>query len=136
VDERHRSAVPASDQVKGVVMVVDDDYEGTDALRFLLESHGYVVWTAGNGREALDRLRSGPRPCVVVLDLFMPVMNGWEFLRERSRDIRIARVPVIVVTGGQGGLGTVTEPLLRKPLNVLALLDEVDRVCGDAPSMS
>lgn len=111
-------------------MVVDDDDDGTDALRFLLESHGYVVWTAGNGREALDHLRRGPRPCVVILDLVMPVMNGWEFLRERARDIRIARVPVVVITGGQADSGTLKEPVLKKPLHFMALLDEVNRACA------
>lgn len=81
-------------------MIVEDDAELREGLASLLALEGYDVETAADGREALERLRSGALPpCLILLDLMMPTMSGWEFRREQSRDPALCRVPVIVVTG-------------------------------------
>jgi CheY-like chemotaxis protein len=82
-----------------VVMVVEDDYAIRETLRELLEEEGYRVTQASNGAEALARLRDsdGP-PTLILLDLMMPVMDGWEFRDAIAGDPRLAEIPVIVIS--------------------------------------
>jgi CheY-like chemotaxis protein len=79
------------------VLVVDDDGLTRDALAMTLEAAGYAVRHASDGREALRLLRAPPPPFAVLLDIVMPGMNGWEFLRERdANNPELADIPVIV----------------------------------------
>jgi serine/threonine-protein kinase len=80
------------------VLIVDDEPATRQAMALALEAEGYRVTEAANGREALDALRCEPRPCLILLDLMMPVMDGWQFLRERMADPALAAIPVIVVS--------------------------------------
>src|SRR4051812_23576179 len=80
------------------VLVVEDDRDIREALSDLLEMEGFKVYTAGNGKEALSVLKEISSPCVVLLDLFMPVMSGFEFLTAQSHDHIIATIPVIIVS--------------------------------------
>ena len=80
------------------VLVVDDDTPSVDALRVCSKSAGHRVDCAGNGREALSRLREASGYCVILLDIMMPVMNGYEFREEQLKDPNLASIPVIVVT--------------------------------------
>ncbi|MEO8480931.1 MAG: response regulator [Acidobacteriota bacterium] len=114
----------------GNVLIVDDDVDGVDALKYLLESHGYHVDSAGNGREALEYLRTGARPCVVILDLAMPVMNGWQFLAARQSDEALASIPVIVVTASQPAPGAESELVMTKPVDLDDLLARVGAACA------
>src|SRR5687768_5509935 len=79
------------------VVVVEDDEEIRDSMRDALEIEGYAVSTYSNGKEALDGLRKLGIPCLILLDLMMPVMNGWEFLQAMKAE-RFAEVPVYVVS--------------------------------------
>ncbi len=82
------------------VFVVEDDYFIRTGLQMLLEMDGHHVQGAANGREALDLLKGSPRlPCVILLDLMMPVMDGIEFRRLQLQDPNISHVPVIIITG-------------------------------------
>jgi CheY-like chemotaxis protein len=114
----------------GSVLIVDDDVDGVTALRYLLESHGYRVQSAGNGREALHYLRQGARPSVVILDLAMPIMNGWQFLAAREGDEALASIPVIVVTASQPAPGAESEMVMTKPVDLDALLDRIGAACA------
>jgi CheY-like chemotaxis protein len=78
-----------------VVLIVDDDADLRRALARILRQHGYVPTTAANGQEALDYLRRGERPALIVLDLAMPVLDGWAFLNERNRDDDFRSIPVV-----------------------------------------
>jgi CheY-like chemotaxis protein len=78
------------------VLVVDDDWQTRYALTLTLEAAGYVVLQATDGQDALRQLREGPRPDVILLDMVMPVMNGWEFRREQAHDPALADIPVVV----------------------------------------
>ncbi len=80
------------------VLVVDDNEGIRVVMTAALDSQGYRVSTAANGQEALDLLRKGPLPDLILLDLMMPVMDGWEFLHARRRDARLTAVPVLIVS--------------------------------------
>jgi CheY-like chemotaxis protein len=123
------------------VLVVDDDADIRDSIGDILELRGYSVERAANGREALERLRSGPLPCVILLDLMMPVLNGWEFRAQQTSDETLAKVPVVVISGDgsadQKAASIGVAEYLRKPLELSAILDVVKRHCGaGAPAKS
>jgi CheY-like chemotaxis protein len=77
------------------ILVVDDDTDIRDGMQLMLEGEGYLVATANNGREALALLSAGMRPCVIVMDLEMPVMNGVEFRQEQLQHPTIASIPFV-----------------------------------------
>src|SRR5579885_3279154 len=81
------------------ILIIEDELEIRENLKALLELEGYQVITAGNGREGLEALKSAPRPCLILLDLLMPVMTGDEFLRELTSQDALATIPVCVVSG-------------------------------------
>lgn len=112
------------------VLVVDDDDDVRDALREVLEERRYMVLTARNGHDALKAL-SVVRVALVLLDLSMPEMNGWEFLERKAADPKIASVPVVVVTAMAAAVVGPVEPrvaeVLRKPLGARTLLESVQR---------
>jgi CheY-like chemotaxis protein len=80
------------------VLIVDDEVSTRDALSELLGKDGRAIVTAGDGQEAFERLADIPRPCLIVLDLMMPRMDGWEFIRRQSADPSIASIPTIVLS--------------------------------------
>jgi CheY-like chemotaxis protein len=82
----------------GAVLIVDDDKELRDCLADLLEDEGYDVATAANGAEALAYLERHQRPSLILLDLMMPVMNGWQFRDRQLESADLAEIPVIVMT--------------------------------------
>jgi CheY-like chemotaxis protein len=84
-----------------IILVVDDDPDLSEALSDLLLMIGYRPLQAANGREALDLIRAGLRPSLILLDLMMPVMNGWQFREAQLQDPTVASVPVIVLTAAQ-----------------------------------
>ncbi|HKA35807.1 MAG TPA: response regulator [Thermoanaerobaculia bacterium] len=115
------------------VLVVDDDYAVLDAIKDVLEDEGYEVTLAANGLEALKELRRGDRPCLILLDLMMPVMNGWEFRREQLQDTTLAGIPTILITAHSRADENTTElkasGFLRKPAQPNTLLETVGRYC-------
>jgi len=114
----------------GVVLVIDDDPELRVSIASLLRSHGYRVIEAQHGKDGLDRL-SEERPDVILLDLNMPVMDGWEFRTEQQRlvDERLAAVPVLLCTAELNGDKYKEDlnaaALLEKPLDLDRMLDAV-----------
>jgi CheY-like chemotaxis protein len=117
----------------GWVLVVDDDADIRESITDVLEMRGYRVQSAVNGQQALDILRGGGRPCVILLDLMMPVLNGWEFRAEQTRDESLASVPVVIISGdgstSQKAATMGISQYLRKPLELSVMLDVVKRHC-------
>jgi CheY-like chemotaxis protein len=112
-------------------MIVDDDEEIRETLADLLSEEGYDVVEAGDGADALHRLHDGALPSVILLDLMMPKMDGWQFHGELRRDPSLASIPVVVMTAaGQRGtnLADVRE-VLHKPFNLDVVLEVVSRFC-------
>lgn len=118
------------------VLVVDDDKEIRETFSDALTYEGYPVATAGNGAEALAYLRANPPPCLVLLDLMMPVLNGLEFLEALQHETAVAPVPIIVVSAA--ARDQVAQALrypgvsgrLDKPVHLSSLLQTVERFCA------
>ena len=111
------------------ILVVEDDIRALDALTDLLEASGYSVRRAQNGQEALveakDRL-----PGMILLDLSMPVMDGWEFMRQQRLEPLIADIPVVVITALVSAVPAGAKALVIKPINVNRLMSLVEKYCA------
>jgi CheY-like chemotaxis protein len=119
---------------KGEVLIVEDDTDLRQALSQILADEGYRVDGAEHGLHALEQLRDGCRPCVILLDLTMPVMNGWQFRDQQRQDPDLAEIPVVVISAG-ANLSEQIVPLgiqdyIRKPIQLGQLLATVQRYCG------
>ena len=114
-----------------LVMVVDDDDDIRETLAGLLEDEGYQVVSFPHGKEALDALKGGLAPRVILLDLMMPVMDGAEFRRAQLGDPALAAIPVILITAA--GLEPIRRDdyseVLRKPLKIDRVLQVVAEYC-------
>jgi CheY-like chemotaxis protein len=114
------------------VLIVEDDEDVREFMDILLSSSGYETATARNGAEALEAVRQ-THPCLVLLDLMMPVMDGWTFRDRQLADPEIADVPVVCVTAvseTQQVTQRLRAPCLKKPVEFGPLLDEVRRACS------
>ncbi|HUL60967.1 MAG TPA: response regulator [Anaeromyxobacteraceae bacterium] len=111
------------------LLVVEDDIDVREVLVDALRAEGYAVEAARNGQEALALLAVGPVPDAIVLDLLMPVMNGWQFREAQLRDTALARIPVIVVSASApGSIGASVH--LTKPFELATLIAAVERVAA------
>jgi DNA-binding response OmpR family regulator len=120
---------------KKTVLVVDDDRDIRDVLTDALEAEGYRVVTAADGQEALDWLRRRlVRPCIVLLDLMMPRMDGIQFRTESLNDADLAVIPVVVLSADPSVIATAKSlnfaGSLRKPVPLDALLAAVHAHCA------
>jgi len=122
---------PEEQRVSGTVLIVEDDLDTREMLGRFLELEGYRVETAENGKRALERLGSGMGACVILLDLMMPVMDGWQFRQEQIRDASLADIPVIVVSAaGRERLEKIhANAYLSKPVDLDELLGCVTQFC-------
>jgi CheY-like chemotaxis protein len=119
------------------ILVVEDNDDVREMMAVTLELEGHEVSTAVNGRDALNKLRAGERPCVILLDLMMPVMNGWEFRRAIETDPILKKVPVVIVSAtAELARTTVADAYLPKPLDIDELLDVVGGFCGGCARIS
>jgi CheY-like chemotaxis protein len=116
----------------GGILVVDDDPDIRESLREVLEDEGYEVRCVGNGRDALDFLKAAsPQPCVILLDLMMPVMDGWQFRREQKQIAEIADIPLVVITAtGKRPVLIDAAELVMKPLDLNRLFEAIERYCS------
>jgi CheY-like chemotaxis protein len=117
------------------VLVVDDDLEIRETMRQILEVEGYQVAVASNGANALDLLHRGLAPRLILLDLMMPVMNGWELREALQRDSRLKTIPIVVFTG-DGSAAAKAESghaagYITKPIDLEPLLACVAGFCRD-----
>ena len=120
--------MPVNGNIPRTILLVDDDHDVAEALSTVLADEGYDVATASNGREALVYLKSHTAPRLILLDVMMPVMDGYEFRIEQQRDPAIADIPVVVLTAGSMGervaeMGVTAH--MRKPVDLDRLLSEV-----------
>jgi CheY-like chemotaxis protein len=114
------------------VLIVEDDDDVREMMELLLKSHDYETMTARNGLEALAQMRRR-RPCLVLLDIHMPLMSGWEFRRRQLDDPSLADVPVVCITALFDPEDVVRQlglPCLSKPADFPTVMHEVEAHCG------
>ena len=113
------------------ILLVDDEPDLREDLAFLLTDEGFVVRTAANGAEALGLLEAGARPSVILLDLMMPVMDGWETRARLRATPELARIPIIVLSGFANDDRDIAAldvaAYLAKPIGVGRLREVVER---------
>ena len=120
------------------VLIVDDDTDVRQALSELLQDEGYCVEGAADGRDALAKLRDGLRPGVILLDLMMPGMNGWDFRQEQLDDPELRDLPVVVITASGRNPDDIRTQLgpvevVAKPIQPTELIDLVERLASPEP---
>jgi CheY-like chemotaxis protein len=114
---------------KSSVLIVEDEVESRETLRDLLELEGYQVRTAANGREALDVLNAADtRICIMLLDLFMPVMDGWQVIDQLRADGRLGCPHVVIITSA-AHRAPAGIPVIEKPLDLDKVMTAVGRYC-------
>ena len=127
------------EQVAHHILVVEDDAVMRDSIAELLEEEGYTVAVANGGEQGLAYLQQSPRPSLILLDLMMPAMNGWEFHSQLQRDPSLATIPVVILSAvadfqrRRGKLDVAA--ILPKPVNISHLLDVITQTLADSPEV-
>ena len=103
--------------------MVDDDTDAAEALVDILGHNGYEAAAVHNGIEALGHLKDERLPDVMIVDLFMPQMTGWDLIRELKRNGDLARIPIIVVSAFAYTAAVTADAMLSKPLDMETLLN-------------
>jgi two-component system, chemotaxis family, chemotaxis protein CheY len=122
----------ASEGLRGkTLLVVEDDTISREGLAVVLRREGYAVALAQNGQEALDYLRDNPAPDLILLDMFMPVVDGWEFLRRVRNEETTTSIPIILNTAGVTARDWAVDHgcagFVPKPIQIQNLLEEIGR---------
>jgi len=115
------------------ILVVEDEADVREAISNLLYYRAFTVKSAPDGRQAIAQLQDGYRPCLILLDLSMPGMDGTAFRQEQQATAECADIPVVIVSGHDDGEDIATtlgaRAFLRKPVRITTLLDALDRHC-------
>jgi CheY-like chemotaxis protein len=115
------------------VLLVEDDLDIRDTMSELMEAEGYRVMTAGDGAEGIELLRAGNRPRAVLLDKFMPRLDGVAVLAAMAADAALSNIPVVWMSGDQQRPPSVAA-ILNKPFNAESLMSTLRSVCdGSRP---
>lgn len=116
------------------VLIIEDEPGVRETIKDILEMEGFAVTTAENGEEALKLLQASQHPCLILLDLMMPVMNGWQFLEALKKDHQhvLATIPVVVVSA-VADLASVQQQyacrIMKKPVSVATLVELAHEYC-------
>jgi CheY-like chemotaxis protein len=114
------------------ILVVDDDFDVREALCEALEYEGYQVHGVEHGRAALDYIKQrNANPCLILLDLMMPVMDGMAFREEQLKDPAIASIPVVLITaaGTHAASRVLADGVLHKPLRIESVIQAIETHC-------
>jgi CheY-like chemotaxis protein len=122
--------------MKRDILVVDDDADLRETLELLLDDSGYRVTAVASGKAALDRLKAGAHPSLILLDLMMPEMNGWEFLERAQADAVLDAIPIVIMTARKAAdlQPPPSRHVLRKPFDSRRLLTTIERYATAGPS--
>jgi CheY-like chemotaxis protein len=112
------------------VLVVEDEEDLRETMREALESNGYAVVAAREGQEALDQLERIEHLCLVILDLLMPGMNGWDFFAKFRARPGLADVPVVVHSSAPSRAPAGVTRVLKKPVDLEHLLSVIRQYCA------
>ena len=120
------------------ILCIEDEPEMIDLIRLILGRRGFEVIGAAGGKDGLDKLQSGPQPDLVLLDLMMPDLDGWEVYQQMKADEKTKDIPVIVVTAKAQSIDKVlglhiakVDDYIAKPFSPQELLSSVEKVLGE-----
>lgn len=115
-----------------MILIVDDEPAIAEVMGFALRDEGYDVATAHDGEAALEFLRAGPSPCLAIMDLMMPGMNGWELRDAMLAEPELADIPVVILSAFAAGDMADLRPaaVIQKPFQLDHVLEVVARHCG------
>ena len=121
--------------MENTVLIVEDDSMVRESLQMILETYGYSVLSATNGKDALDTLKKVNKPCLILLDIMMPVMNGWEFLKAKDTEPKLKDMPVVILSAADANdpMAKKAVKFLPKPVNIETLLRVLSNYCENAP---
>jgi CheY-like chemotaxis protein len=115
-------------------LIVDDHTDGRETLSDLLDLYGFEVLCASDGQEALDVLHRGERPCLILVDLVMPKLDGWGFRQKQQERHDWSEIPVVAMTGRTSAVSTPHkvefDGYLLKPINLPDLLEVLNEHCS------
>ena len=113
------------------ILIIEDEESIRQTLRDVFELKGFTVYSATNGAEGIRELREMPqKPCVVLLDLMMPVVNGWQFLDVQRNDPKLSDIPIIICSAYEESAKAVhPEGFVAKPVQLATLLAAVNKFC-------
>ena len=114
------------------VLVVEDEEDLREMMRDALELSGYAVVTADDGQDALDKLGHIESLCLIILDLLMPVMNGWDFLTAMRKRSELMAVPIVIHSSAPGPAPPGVARVIQKPVQFESLLTIVREYCSAA----
>ncbi|MEO5668096.1 MAG: response regulator [Bdellovibrionota bacterium] len=105
------------------ILVVEDDSSIRETIKDILESEGYHVFTAVNGKDGLEKVHRIPKPCLVLLDMMMPVMSGQEFINNVSSDVMLAPIPILIFSAHYDEITNKgVKAIIKKPADINVLL--------------
>jgi CheY-like chemotaxis protein len=114
------------------ILVIEDDHDTRVSLRRNLEMAGYFVFSAAHGAQGLETLKRIRPPCLILLDIIMPIMNGEEFIKEIEADPELHTIPVVVVSAFPEKAKTlIAASFVQKPVNLKTLLEVVQKYCPE-----
>lgn len=109
------------------ILLIDDDHDNRVTLRLILEEHGYEVWTAANGRLALEMLEKQSLPDLVLLDMMMPLMDGEEFLKQVEVKHHLSSLPILILTSYREKLQKIgKKPVIMKPIDLESFAQQIE----------
>jgi CheY-like chemotaxis protein len=115
------------------ILLIEDDDDIRESLAEILKLRGYHVVEVANGQDALDHLAAGLAPCLIILDLMLPVMSGWEFRNRQLADTRWSQIPTVLLSSindlEQHSQRLRAVAFLAKPIDFESLYNTVDRYC-------
>lgn len=112
-------------------LIIEDDEDIRESFKFALEFEGYRVFTACNGKDAISVLSKIPKPCLIFLDLMMPVMNGVEFLKAIENEKAYSSIPVVVVSAFTDRAKNIkVNQIVSKPIDLAKVLDIAKEYCA------
>jgi two-component system chemotaxis response regulator CheY len=114
------------------ILVIEDDINIREVLKSVLEFEGYSVETASNGKEGFDIIDAMKKPCLILLDLMMPIMDGWKFSELIAQDMLLSHIPIVAVTAfpkeNMKNLDHV-RTIIKKPVDIDLLMAQVETFC-------
>jgi CheY-like chemotaxis protein len=121
---------------KKYILLIEDNLAIADAFIWILEFKEYVVVTKTNGRDALHFIEDNHSPTLILLDLMMPIMNGFEFLEIKNKEPHISNIPTIIITASELNNKKIKlkphEYFFKKPFDFDAIIELIEKIYGDA----